>query len=279
MSLETPRHNEAACIKLFENFFINTQGLLSEFAPDGWENSPLFLAFHPTPQQCYQEALRFHRNITSLFKNKENQQEPEAPKLSDFLNQEPDKEINPIEEIINLVGLCLWDIFSDNHEVISVNGKVYDTGSFRGSGGFIAEYINEHFPELESRYDYLDFYMGTFIVQDRADLLPVYMWIFKHLRSLECDWIYSFPRIYAISFNKEDMETPSDPLEYDPNKALEEEFSKQEKKAEVDRLQQELEEAYQQEAEEAKYKPLPKTVQAYKNVYGRLPKGWPHQAN
>ena len=32
------------------------------------------------------------------------------------------------------------------------------------------------------------------------------------------------------------------------------------------------------EVEEAKYKPLPKTVQAYKNAYGRLPKGWPHKS-
>jgi hypothetical protein len=276
MSIERPRHPEAACVKLFERFFINAQGLLAEFAPEGWEKSPLFFIFHPTPQQQYEEALRIHKNMSSLLRHADKQDEPDEPKLADFLNQKQEKEANPVEEIINIIGHCLWDIFSDNHDIISANGKVYDLGSFRGSGGFIAEYINNHFPEISSRYDYLDFYMGSIFVQDRADLTPVYQWIFKHLRSLECDWIYSFPRIYAISFDKTETEEPPDPLAYDPNRALEEEFSKQEKKEEADRLQQELEEAYEKEVEEAKYKPLPKTVQAYKNVYGRLPKGWPH---
>jgi len=275
--MERPKHTEESCVKLFEHFFTNAQSLLAEFAPSGWEKSPLFFVFHPSPQQQYKEALRFHKNMSSLIKDKDKQHESEEPKLADFLNQEEDKKADPIEEIIDLVGLCLWDIFSDNHEVISASGKVYDTGSFRGSGEFIADYINGHFPEISRRYDYLDFYMGTFAVQERADLLPVYTWIFKHLRSLECDWIYSFPRIYAISFNKEDAELHSDPLAYDPNKALEEEFTQQEKKAEGDRLQEELNEAYEKDIEEAKYKPLPKTVQAYKNVYGRLPKGWPHK--
>lgn len=274
--MERPRHPEETCVKLFEHFFKDAPSLLSEFAPGGWEKSLLFLAFHPTPQQRYKEALRFHKNLSSLIKDKDKQRESEEPRLEDFLNQEEEK-ADPIEEIIYLVGLCLWDIFSDNHEVISASGKVYDTGSFRGSGGFIADYLNSHFQKISREYDYLDFYMGTFAVQERTDLLPIYTWIFKHLRSLECDWIYSFPRIYAISLNKADEASNSDPLDYDPGKALEEEFFRQEKTAEADKLQDELNEAYEKDIEEAKYKPLPKTVQAYKNVYGRLPNGWPHK--
>lgn len=30
--------------------------------PDGWAASPLRLAFHPTPEQAYQERVRFERN-------------------------------------------------------------------------------------------------------------------------------------------------------------------------------------------------------------------------
>jgi hypothetical protein len=177
-----------------------------------------------------------------------------------------------------MIGYCLWDVFSDNHEVIGKDGKVYDTGSFRGSGGFIADYINSHFPQLSSSYDYLDFYMGSIWVNERADLTPVYLWIFRNLKRLQCDWIYSFPRMHLVSFDKSgEEEKYTGPLEYDPNKAVLEELEKREKEESVNRLREELDEAYHKDVEEAKYKPLPKTVQAYKDIYGRLPRGWPHQ--
>jgi hypothetical protein len=37
-----------------------------------------------------------------------------------------------------LVGQCLWNILSDNHEVLAADGRVLDIGSFRASGGFLA---------------------------------------------------------------------------------------------------------------------------------------------
>lgn len=46
------------------------------------------------------------------------------------------------EEVTDLVGLCLWDVFSDNHDVITVDGRVADIGSFRGAGAFLDEYLN-----------------------------------------------------------------------------------------------------------------------------------------
>jgi hypothetical protein len=39
------------------------------------------------------------------------------------------------------VGLCLWDTFSDNHEVIAADGRLADIGSFRGPGAFIDEHL------------------------------------------------------------------------------------------------------------------------------------------
>jgi hypothetical protein len=51
MFAEKPTHSEEDCIKLFEQFFTDAEGLLSEFAPNGWRNSSLFFIFHPTPQQ------------------------------------------------------------------------------------------------------------------------------------------------------------------------------------------------------------------------------------
>jgi hypothetical protein len=39
-----------------------------EFAPDGWNRSPLRLEFHPTAEQVYEETVRTHRNLASLRK-------------------------------------------------------------------------------------------------------------------------------------------------------------------------------------------------------------------
>ena len=69
-----------------------------------------------------------------------------------------------------IIGKCLWDIFSDNHEVIAADGRLADTGSFRGSGGFLAQWMDEALGC--SNYDYMDFYMGTVWINQRADMSP-----------------------------------------------------------------------------------------------------------
>lgn len=271
-------HSEKACERLFEHFFVDADSLVARFAPDGWENSPLLFIFHPTPQQRYREALRFHKNLESLFGKSGRKRKSEPPKLSDFSDSEPD-ETDPSREIVEILGMCLWDIFSDNHEVMSTDGMIYDIGSFRGAAGFIAGYINSHFTAIERRYDYLDFYMGSIWVCDRADLLAIYTWIFEQLRRLDCDWKYSFPRIGLIDFGKpkkQNDDEGADMLAYDPGKAVEDEIAHQKREQEIARLREELDRIYEQELEEAKDKPPPKTVQAYKIVYGCLPDGWPH---
>ncbi len=47
-----------------------------------------------------------------------------------------------VEEPAELLGLCLWDLFSDNHEVIAGDGRVVDLGFFRGSAGMIADFFD-----------------------------------------------------------------------------------------------------------------------------------------
>ncbi|MGC1721129.1 MAG: hypothetical protein WA746_19260 [Isosphaeraceae bacterium] len=54
---------------------------------------------------------------------------------------------------------------------IAIDGRVLDLGSFRASGGFLAEILNRQ--TGAEHYDYLDFYMGTIWVAQRADLTPV----------------------------------------------------------------------------------------------------------
>jgi hypothetical protein len=38
--------------------------------------------------------------------------------------------VNQQEEVTELVGMCLWDIFSDNHDIIAPGGRPADIGSF-----------------------------------------------------------------------------------------------------------------------------------------------------
>ena len=67
----------------------------------------------------------------------------------------------PVEaeaEVRELVGLCLWDVFSDGHDVVASGGSLLDLGSFRASGGFLANVPNRQVGA--EQYDYLSFYLG-----------------------------------------------------------------------------------------------------------------------
>ena len=64
-----------------------------------------------------------------------------------------------------MVGRALWDVFSDNHDVIAPDRREIHLGSFRAAGDFIADLLND---EVGSRqYGYMDFYMGTIWINDR----------------------------------------------------------------------------------------------------------------
>ena len=56
-----------------------------------------------------------------------------------------------------LVGMCLWDTFSNEHDIVGLDGRLIDIGSWRGAGGFIAEQLNCQ--TAEAKYDYMDFKM------------------------------------------------------------------------------------------------------------------------
>jgi hypothetical protein len=61
------------------------------------------------------------------------------------------------EEVTEFVGLCLWDVFSDNHDVIAADGRVVDIGSFRGAGAF----LDEHLTRGEDRWPEGDYLAST----------------------------------------------------------------------------------------------------------------------
>jgi hypothetical protein len=161
--------------------------VVRELAPGGWENSPLAAVFHPSLDQVYEETLRFHRNLASLRKPDDPRPPPPGPTRAEVAADYRETPIETAREVAELVGRCLWDVFSDNHEVVAPDGRVLDLGSFRASGGFLADLLNRQ--TGGDGYDYLDFYMGTSWVARRADLGPVYRLIFRRLRARELDWV------------------------------------------------------------------------------------------
>jgi hypothetical protein len=56
------------------------------------------------------------------------------PTLEDVRREYEPSPVHQEEEVTELVGMCLWDIFSDNHDVIAADGRLADIGvvSWRG---------------------------------------------------------------------------------------------------------------------------------------------------
>lgn len=172
-----------------------------------------------------------------------------------------------------LVGLCLWDVFSDNHDVIAADGRVADIGSFRGAGAFLDEHLTRG-QDSWREGDYLRFYMGTIWISRRADLTRVYAMIFRRLRSLGADWVYHFPELYLTELALNDPGAEQS-TSYSVSESAAAELNAQKRRAETARLRAEIEEMNVRAREEAMDRPPPATVRAYRQVYGRDPRGWP----
>lgn len=262
---------EAAFVHLFPQGFAG-QDVLDDLAPQGWERSPLVAVFHPSFEQVYEEAVRFHDNVQALPWRGPEQPASPAPTREEVARDYRQTPVDTEREVRELVGKCLWDIFSDNHEVVGPDGREMDIGSFRGAGGFIAECLNRQTGAQE--YDYLDFYMGTIWVAQRADVTPVYQMIFRRLKAHGYAWQYAFPRLGIV-----DLRPLREALQEQDEGTWDEAAYAPEEEAERDRtlaeMQESLEQAHREAVEEARQQPPPKTVQAYQSIYGRFPEGWP----
>jgi hypothetical protein len=275
---ESINFSESECTaeftKLFPPEYWNTIAM-AELAPLGWEQSELRFAFHPTLEQVYKESLNIHRNLEELRRNDAPiSPEPTLEKIGASYHEST---LEPQRELNELLGRCLWDVFSDNHEVVSAQHKILDLGSFRGSGAFIAEYLNRILNE--SRYDYMDFYLGSIWLGIRVDLAEVYVSIFRRLKEYGFDWIYHFPRLGLVDLrpmqNGFADENKPEWMGYSPEEALAKQQADQQHDAEVSELRESLDAIYRESIEEARQGPPPPTVLAYRSVYGHDPRGWP----
>jgi hypothetical protein len=201
------RLTEEQCWELFQRLFPNgldDPSLVQKLAPEGWERSPLVVVYHPTAEQVYEETLRFRDNLRRL-RGKTAPPEEEAQITLDALRQEmPVDAPKPAEECADLLGCCLWDVFADNHDVCTAKGALVDLGSFRAAAGFIADFRHRRSHSeawLNERRDYIEFYLGTWMVRLRADLTPVYELIFRRMQQLGLDWRYVHPRLMLVDLH------------------------------------------------------------------------------
>jgi acyl-CoA reductase-like NAD-dependent aldehyde dehydrogenase len=118
------------------------------------------------------------------------------------------------------------------------------------------------------------FYMGTIWISRRADLMPVYAMIFRRLKAAGADWVYHFPEIGIVELARAD-DVDKAGAAYSVSQAAVAELEAQKRRAEVERFRAELREANARAREEALDRPPPATVRAYRQVYGRDPRGWP----
>ncbi len=267
--------------RLFPHGFAGPD-VLQELAPGGWENSPLLAVFHPSVDQLYEETLLMHRNLGKLRRPDDLRPSPPEPTREEIARDYREHPIEDKAEVRELVGQCLWDIFSDSHEVVaSEDDRVLDLGSFRYAGEALADMANRQTGTRQ--YDYMSFYLGTSWVSGRADFTPVYRMIFGRLRRRGLDWIYHFPRVYAVDFRplKEALDQQKDKpewLNYSPSEALAKEEEQRQHDQELAELRESLDEDYREAVEAAADAPPPATVQAYEAVYGHFPRGWPPEA-
>ena len=250
------RYTDAECASLFAALFPHGfagEDVLAEIAPEGYPQSTLRFAFHPTVDQVHWERVQLHRNMESWpWRDKERPKEPE-PTLGEVAAAYEDSPIETDREVRELVGLCLWDTFSNEHDVMGLDGRLVDIGSWRGAGGFIAEELNRQ--TGEANYDYMYFYMGTIWVSQRTDLTPVYEMIFRRLKERLLNWRYRFPELGLVEFSSDK-----------PDGA---------RSLRIEKMKAELKKIHRETIEDSKEQPVPAIVLAYQNVYGTFPLGWP----
>src|SRR5438445_9948481 len=113
------RYTDEECLTLFACLFpkgFAGEDVLAEIAPEGWMDSTLHFVFHPTLDQVHWERVQLHRNVREWqWCSKDGGQEPE-PSLEDVRATYGDGPVETEHEVRQLVAMCLWDVFSNEHD-------------------------------------------------------------------------------------------------------------------------------------------------------------------
>ena len=271
---------DAECEAVFAQLFPTGcagDDVLREIAPEGWEQSPLLAVFHPSIDQVYRERVQVHENFESLPCRDKNAPIKPASTREAVAREFRETPVQLPDELRDLVAHCLWDVFSDNHEVIGADGRVVDIGSFRGAAAFIADWLNREI--VENKFDYMDFYMGTIWIRQRADLSRVYRMIFRRLHAGGFDWVYHFPRLGLVDLRplRDEIKKQDGPewQNYSPSASFAQDEEDRRCDHEISDLRANLDRAYRASIENVRHLPPPSTVEAFHAEYGRFPRGWP----
>lgn len=230
-------------------------------------------------RECYTES-ECDAELDQLF--------PNGFSGPDVKNEIPFDNINwiPADDLVEnernireLVGRCVWDIFSDGHDVIGSDGRLVDLGSFRRTGEVLADWQNRRSGCRE--FDYMTFYLGTSAPwsEPKSDLTSIYEIIFRRLKLRGLDWTYHFPRLHLVDFRplREAMDRQGKPdwEGYSPSESFAQAEEEKQRDRKIAEFREKLENGRNEAIEEALKQPPPATVRAYRAVFGRWPEGWP----
>ena len=255
--------------RLFPDGFAGAD-VVAEIAQDGCAQSLLKACFCPPVDRVVGECVEHSddgpdalENVPATASGQEHVDRGEEPRPA-----------NQNEEITELVGCCVWDIFSDNHEVIAADGRLVDLGTFRGSSAFLDEYLGDERNTWREGDD-MRFYLGSIWMRQRVDLAPVYAMIFRRLTTVGADWVYHFPELYLTELGPTERQDDEPEKRYSLYDAAVAELEAQKKQRETQRFRTDLDAINARAREEAVDRPPPATVRAYRQVYVRDPRGWP----
>jgi len=259
----------AELVSLISYVFEDHDRLFEELTPEGWINCSLVYFLHPTPEQRFVEEYKMYERLRQIDQEKGEPINRKPPQRKDF-QPEDLTDLNPISEFRYLLALAIYEIFSNNHQVVDMKGKLYDLGSLRGSGRFLAEFLNMYYPGPIKVYDYLDFYCTYSFIEHRSDLSPLFKHVFQKLKSRDINWIYAVPEIFWIDFSGE---TDQDERSFDPHRdILEGQYN--------DLVRRRMEHALEDVNKSLKKQVLSQTpviVSSYVKIYGGFPEGWPEK--
>ena len=122
------------------------------------------------------------------------------------------------------------------------------------------------------------------LIRPESEESPIYRLIFRRLHRLGIDWRYTHPRLSLVDLSGvtgqlEEEEGSSEVYQYDPTESYWRDKELAKHKKEITEMQEELDDVYRESVEQARTSPPPRTVQAYQQIYGHWPVGWPPHAD